>query len=74
MKNPSDPPKQHRHDEIITRLDRIIALLSEQTKDSSVEEAVVAAAKEYYTNADLLTILRVTKRTLARYRQMNLIP
>ena len=74
MTKPSTPPKRHRHYEIVTRLYKIIALLNKQTRASLVEEAVAAEAKEYYTNADLLTILRVTKRTLACYRQLNLIP
>jgi hypothetical protein len=70
-------PKDRRHGEIVSRLDRIIGLLSDLKKDSpvgeAVSDAVVAAAKEYYTNDDLRAILRVSKRTLARYRQQKLI-
>jgi hypothetical protein len=47
--------------------------LKEIKKESLIEEAVVATAKEYYTNADMLSILRVSKRTLARYRQQKLV-
>jgi hypothetical protein len=70
-------PQEKRHSEIVSRLDRIISLLNDLKKNSSVNEAVsdavVTAAKEYYTNDDLRAILRVSKRTLARYRQKKLI-
>jgi hypothetical protein len=49
-------------------------MLNDLKKDTLVGEAVAAAAREYYTNDDLRAILRVSKRTLARYRQKNLIP
>ena len=63
-----------RHGEIVSRLDRIIGLLTDLKKETLVGDAVAAAAKEYYTNDDLRAILRVSKRTLARYRQKKLIP
>ncbi len=66
--------KDRKHVEIISRLDRIIALLGETKTGALVSKAVAATAKEYYTNKDMLAILRVTKRTLARYRQKNLVP
>ncbi len=66
--------KEKRHCEIIARLDRIISMLKDLKKDSLVGDAAVAAAREYYTNDDLRAILRVSKRTLARYRQEKLIP
>jgi len=65
--------KRRRHGEILSRLDRIISLLTDLRKDSLVGEAVAEAAREYYTNDDLCRILRVSKRTLARYRQQKLI-
>jgi hypothetical protein len=66
-------PQEKRHGEIVSRLDRIIALLTDLKKNSPVSEAVAAAAMEHYTNDDLRAILRVSKRTLARYRQKKLI-
>jgi hypothetical protein len=66
--------KEQRHSEIVSRLDKIIGLLTDLKKESLVGEAVTAAAMEYYTNDDLRAILRVSKRTLARYRQRKLIP
>ncbi len=71
MKKLFPSSKNSRHVEIVSRLDRIITDLK---KDTLVGEAVAAAAKEYYTNEDLCRILRVSKRTLARYRQKKLIP
>jgi len=73
MKKLFSTSKDEKHGEIVSRLDRIIGLLSDLRKDSLVEEAVAEAAKEYYTNDDLCRILRVSKRTLARYRQQKLI-
>ncbi len=66
--------KDRRHGEIVSRLDRIIGLLTDLKKDSLVGDTVAAAAREYYTNDDLCRVLRVSKRTLARYRQKKLIP
>ncbi len=74
MKKLFPSSKAGRHIEIVSRLDRIIALLTDLKKGTLVGEAVAAAAKEYYTNNDLCRILRVSKRTLARYRQKKLIP
>ncbi len=74
MKTLFPSSKNRRHVEIVSRLDRIITLLTDLKKDTLVGEAVAAAAKEYYTNEDLCRILRVSKRTLARYRQKKLIP
>jgi predicted Zn-ribbon and HTH transcriptional regulator len=65
--------KDKRHSEIISHLNTVIDLLKEIKKDSLIGEAVIATAKEYYTNDDMLSILRISKRTLARYRQQKLV-
>ncbi len=72
MKTHFPTPRTRRHGEIVSRLDRIITLLTDLKKETLVGDA--AAAMEYYTNDDLRAILRVSKRTLARYRQKKLIP
>lgn len=58
----------HNHKEIIRRLDRVIDLLERPAASQAA-----SVAKDYYTNADLCRMLRVSKRTLARYRQKGLI-
>ena len=72
MKTHFPTPRTRRHGEIVSRLDRIITLLTDLKKETLVGDA--AAAMEDYTNDDLRAILRVSKRTLARYRQKKLIP
>ncbi len=74
MKTQFPTPRTRRHGEIVSRLDRIINLLTDLKKETLVGDAIAAAAMEYYTNDDLRAILRVSKRTLARYRQKKLIP
>ncbi len=75
MKNMLTKSKDRRHDEIISRLDRIIALLNGMNLNTNtlVGKTVRQAIGEYYTNDDLCKILRITKRTLARYRQRKLV-
>ncbi len=67
--------KDRRHDEIISRLDRIIALLNGMNlkTNTPIGKTVRQAMGEYYTNDDMCRILRISKRTLARYRQQKLV-
>ena len=69
MRKLFESTKTRRRDEIVSRLDKIIDLLTDLKKDTLVGEAIAAAVNEHYTNDDMCRILRVSKRTLARYRQ-----
>ncbi len=73
MKNLLATSTNRRHAEIISRLDRIIALLNGMNLKTNtlVGKTVRQAMGEYYTNDDMCKILRVSKRTLARYRQQK---
>ena len=73
MKWTIDTPARARHREIMKKLDKIIRLLEKPTA-ATIQDSVVETAKELYTTNELCAILRVSKRTLARYRQKKKIP
>lgn len=74
MKWTINTPARARHREVTEKLDKIIRLLEKPTAAAAVQDSIVEVAKELYTTEELCAILRVTRRTLARYRQKKKIP